>query len=226
MRVRISKQTIEYAKANFRADPSPVILWDQQLRGFGVRVGPPNTKYPNGKISYFVQKRSGGRGSKEFRYVFGEYPQLDISTARNKALSLIADVRDNLNIAKRRKDTVELRRAEAEASRTKKFKDIFEAYRKLRSDGSYYWETDILYYYNKYYVPHFSDLAVTEIAKGDIRTYSRASNTNQSQKKQKPSWPHFSSTASAKISSRPILWRTWLPSPSSNPATGCSPRKS
>ncbi len=146
-----------------------MILWDEDVRGFAVRVGPRNTKYPKGKVSYFVQKRTGGRGSKEFRYVFGEYPQLEIPAARKKARSLIADVEANLNIAKQRRDIIELRRAEAENSRTKKFSHIFEEYRKHRSDGSYYWESDILYYNNKYFIPHFGNLAVTEISKGDIR---------------------------------------------------------
>jgi integrase len=147
-----------------------MILWDTDQRGFAVRIGPRNTRYPNGKISYFVQKRTGGRGSKEFRYVFGQYPQMDIKEARNRALSLISDIRGNINVSKQRKETIDLRRAEAEASRTKKFEDIFQEYRKTKSDGSYYWEVDLVYYQNKYFVPRFGSLAVTEITKDDIRT--------------------------------------------------------
>src|SRR6476660_4666543 len=109
MRVRITKQAIENAAFDVILEHTPIILRDLELRGFAVRVGPKNTKNPTGKISYFVQQRTAGRGSREFRYVFGDSPMMDIKEARNKALSLIADIRANGNPAKLRKDTIELR---------------------------------------------------------------------------------------------------------------------
>lgn len=169
MRVRISKQSIDAAVTDALLTQSSNVIWDTEQRGFAVRVGAPNDKYPNGKITYFVQKRVAGRRSKEIRFVFGQYPTMDIQTARNAALSLISDIRSNVDIAKERNDLLLLRRKEAEEIKTKRFEDVFEAYRRSRSDGSYYWEKDIVYYAKKYYKPSFHNIAVSQITKDDVR---------------------------------------------------------
>src|SRR5215831_8711076 len=118
MRVKITKQGIEDAAG--AVWDIPVTLWDVELRGFGVRIGPKNAKYPQGKISYLVQKRMGGRGSREIRFAFGEYPSLDLKDARNSALALISDIRAKVDLAAQRKGAFQQRRDEAEASKTKR----------------------------------------------------------------------------------------------------------
>ncbi len=173
-RVRLTKASISQAALDETLDRGVITLWDTDLRGFGVRIGPPNDKYQNGKISYFVQSRIGGRGSREIRYVFAQYPSMDIPQARILALTLIAKIKNNIDIAKEKRSLFAQRRAEFEASKTQKFREIFEQYRKVRSDGTYYWERDFIYYQNKYFFPTLGNVSIKDITKDDIRGLLKA----------------------------------------------------
>jgi integrase len=164
---KITSKRIDATNVDVLIAGKPIIIWDSELRGFGVRLSPANKRYPDGKISYLVQKRAGGRGSREIRVTF---EAVDVGAARDKAISLIASIRNGENPSKRKKDLLALRRQEYAEFRAKKFKDIFERYRKERTDGSYYWEKDIIWGFNKYVLPSWGSSAITEITKEDCKS--------------------------------------------------------
>src|SRR5262245_16314203 len=98
---KITSKRLDAASVDVLLATKPIIIWDSELRGFGVRLSPANKRYPDGKISYLVQKRQGGRASREIRVTF---EAADISQARDKAISLIAAIRNGENPSKQKKD--------------------------------------------------------------------------------------------------------------------------
>jgi len=59
-----------------------VTTWDDEVRGFGVRVFAPTTRHPEGARSFFFNYRWGG---KERRYTIGSYPMWSVDAARAEA---------------------------------------------------------------------------------------------------------------------------------------------
>lgn len=163
---KLTSKIIDTKQLDVLTNGAPAIIWCDELRGFGARISPPNTRFPNGKISYLVQKRQGGRQTKQIRFTFDAQ---DVNCARDKALTLLSDIRNGGNPSLERKDVLSQRRREYHAFKTQKFKDIFEQYRLARSNGAYYWERDIVYAWNKHILPVVGNRAVTEITKDDIR---------------------------------------------------------
>jgi integrase len=66
---RITKQVIEQSRARAAADGQPCLVWDNQLRGYGISVG------KTGAVSYICQWWSGGRTGKSRRVVVGHHGQ-------------------------------------------------------------------------------------------------------------------------------------------------------
>ena len=66
----------------------PVFLWDQDVRGFGLKVTPSGTR------TYIFQYRLGGRGAKTKRYTIGTHGRLTPDEARKRAKRLAAQVLD------------------------------------------------------------------------------------------------------------------------------------
>lgn len=80
--IKLTKKHIETTRANLNG--RSVYLWDAELRGFGCRV----TK---GKVSWIIKKRlgEGGRQSKQVWSVIGDYSELPLEKARDKAIAII-----------------------------------------------------------------------------------------------------------------------------------------
>lgn len=79
--------------------PTPgrdAFVWDEELRGFGLRV------LPSGAKSYILQYRTGGRGSQARRRVIGRHGVLTAEEARLRARRLLAEVADGGDPALRR----------------------------------------------------------------------------------------------------------------------------
>lgn len=166
----ITKQTIDSTRIDVLLSSNAIYLYDDTLRGFGCRVGRPNTKYPAGKITYFVEKRAGGRRSKKFRHVFGEYPTLEPNAARDKALELISKIRSGVDIAADKRAVFQQREQEAQDYRTKQLRVMFDDFVKARGGDSGYWHKDVPSALKTYIYPWFGEKAVvTSITKDNIR---------------------------------------------------------
>ncbi|GAC1573854.1 MAG: hypothetical protein NVS3B5_03750 [Sphingomicrobium sp.] len=63
---KVTKRSVDA----MRAGPADQFLWDDELRGFGLKVTPA------GRRVYLVQYRLGGRGSSTRRLTFGGHGSL------------------------------------------------------------------------------------------------------------------------------------------------------
>ena len=70
-------------------------LWDATLKGFGARISPT-------RVSWVVQKWTGGRGGKAKRIVIGHHPELELEQARKAASGVINDVHTGVDIVSKR----------------------------------------------------------------------------------------------------------------------------
>jgi len=156
----------------------PIILWCKQLRGFALRISPPNKKYPHGKTSYLVQKHQAGRKSREIRFTFGTYPEIPLVDAYNQAISLLAQIRNNQNPSAERKSVFSQRKQLYLASKTNKFSIVCEQYRKKRleepNSNTNYFNKELPYLFNKHVYPSIGNKSLTEIHKDDLRTLLKA----------------------------------------------------
>lgn len=81
--LRLTKTAIDTAKPEAR----DTFLWDNTLRGLGVKITPSGSKV------FVYQYRMGGRGSKLRRYTIGRYGEITLDAARRKAEELASQVR-------------------------------------------------------------------------------------------------------------------------------------
>ena len=81
-RVRLSKNAIEKTQPT---GSTPIFLWDEELRGFGVSI------QPSGQRSFVIRYRSR-QGRRDRRMVIGRYGALTIQEARREARALLAEV--------------------------------------------------------------------------------------------------------------------------------------
>jgi integrase len=91
--IKITKRIVDAAVA---AAGRELFIWDDELRGFGVRV------LPTGAKSYVLQYRTGGRGSQARRRVIGRHGVLTAEEARSRARRLLAEIADGADPAARR----------------------------------------------------------------------------------------------------------------------------
>lgn len=73
----------------------PTIYYDQDLKGFGLKLMPPSTKNPAGAKSWIVEYRpgNGGRSVAKKRVVLGPVGALTPEQARETAKTMLASVR-------------------------------------------------------------------------------------------------------------------------------------
>lgn len=168
---KLTGQLIAAAKEDAWTATKPIVLWDKELRGFGVRIGVPNDKYTTGKVSFFVQRRTGGRGSREIRCVFDAE---DVSEARDKAITLIAQIRSGSDPNKEKKDLFVQRRTEYLSYKTNKFNIIAENYRLKRINenqrgNTNYFDKEMPQLFKKYVYGQIGNRAFIEITRDDIK---------------------------------------------------------
>ncbi|HTY66166.1 MAG TPA: Arm DNA-binding domain-containing protein, partial [Alphaproteobacteria bacterium] len=99
---KLTRRTIEAAHPDAERE---AWVWDDEMRGFGLRVMPRSRKSPDGVKSFVVQYRIGRRTR---RLAFGRYPVMNAKVARMRARALLATVDDG-------KDPSQERKAEAKA---------------------------------------------------------------------------------------------------------------
>jgi integrase len=72
--------------------PAPLEVWDQTLRGFGVRVS------RRGTVTFFAMRRRRGAGSSQaIRVSIGPYPLLPLAEARQRAREVLRDLYDGID---------------------------------------------------------------------------------------------------------------------------------
>jgi integrase len=114
---KLTKRRVEAAQAG----PREAFLWDEELRGFGIRV------FPSGRRSYLVQYRFGGRTR---RVTLGAHGTLTCEEAR-------AEARQALAAVARGEDPAALRDAERDALTMDKFaKRYLEQHAKRKKAAS------------------------------------------------------------------------------------------
>jgi integrase len=86
--VKITKKAVDAAAPDPDSPDHDVFIWDDELRGFGLRV------WPSGLKTYVVQYRTGGRGSQARRRVIGRHGVLTPDQARDRARRLLTQVAD------------------------------------------------------------------------------------------------------------------------------------
>ena len=89
--------------------PAPREIWDQTVRGFGVRIS------ASGKISFFIMRRQRGTG-RAIRITIGSYPLLSLAEGRERARALLRDL--EAGIDPRVREVERLRVEEARRSNT------------------------------------------------------------------------------------------------------------
>jgi Arm DNA-binding domain len=71
-------------------------IWDQTLRGFGIRIG------DHGGVSFFVMARQRGGDRRPIRIAVGRYPTLSLAEARDRARGLLRDLQDGIDPRERK----------------------------------------------------------------------------------------------------------------------------
>jgi integrase len=86
---KVNKQSVD----SLRAGPKAHFLWDEKLRGFGVKVTPAGNKV------FILQYRLGGRSTPVRRYTIGRFDPWSPEQAREKARALKRLVDDGIDPA-------------------------------------------------------------------------------------------------------------------------------
>lgn len=147
-------------------DSRELFLWDDILRGFGVRVTGAGTK------SYVFQYRLGGRESRTRRYTIGRHGSpWNAAKARSEAerlAQMVASKQDPMTLELRRRR--QAKRAEF-GEYVDKFAELYLQKRWKRSDRA----KSLL---ERHAVPMLKHLAIRDIDRQDIaRIYDRLGNT-------------------------------------------------
>lgn len=129
---RITKREIEAARTKAARTDTTVMLWDEDLRGFGCRIS------PSGKAAWLVKKRlgAGGREGKQIKHVFGDFEELPLDKARGEALKLLADIRNAVHLSERKRET---RKAQHKAFNADKLGDAVALFVKRNTIHNRYW---------------------------------------------------------------------------------------
>lgn len=131
-------------------------LWDDEVRGFGLKVSPGGAK------SYIVQYRTGGRGSPTRRYTIGRHGPFTPQRAKDEAKRLLALVGEGKDPASDKREA----RTIAIDLEFKGFADRFlEQYVKHEWKSSYPFAEGIL---RLHVTPHLRGKPLPSIRRSDI----------------------------------------------------------
>lgn len=87
---RITKSSVDALRA---VAGKPAFLWDNELRGLGVKATPAGRKV------YLVQYRLGGRGGRAQRVTLGTHGNITADEARQKAKQVLGKIADGIDVA-------------------------------------------------------------------------------------------------------------------------------
>jgi integrase len=147
MKGDISKRTVDALKPQGKE----YLLWDSDLRGFGVKVT------PEGRKVYLIQYRMGGRGFPTRRFTIGTHGQITPDLARATARKRLEDVDQGID------PMVEKKRDKADTV-AQLIKDFVKS-RQMKGQRSIN-ETERLL--NREVLPKWRTRSVASITKGDV----------------------------------------------------------
>jgi len=155
------------ALSNVGEVSKPTVLYDSDLKGFGLRIMPPSGRNPKGARTWIVEYRpgAGGRGVAKKRVSLGSTEALSPEQARDAAKTMLATVRLGAD--------PNAQRAEERAAKSLKelralYAEDVDPVRKPRTVELYrgYWDGHIL--------PVLGNMAARKISKQDVTKLHRA----------------------------------------------------
>src|SRR5512132_3031872 len=82
MPIKLTKDIVESEPA---PDKGATLIYDDQVKGFGIRVFAPTDRHPRGAMAFFLNYHINGI---ERRYTIGRYPDWSVVAAREEAREL------------------------------------------------------------------------------------------------------------------------------------------
>ena len=165
--VRLTKRNIEAAMRSQRARAEhetparEVILWDDQLKGFGLRLS------RSGRAYWLVLMRigAGGTEAKFSKKYFDDYESLAPDKAREKASGLLFEIKSGTDL--KEKTRVERRKA-LEVYASGKLKDVWKKYYEKQHKPGRYWH-EVKRRFEIEIIPFLKpDTLVSNVSKKDI----------------------------------------------------------
>jgi integrase len=149
LRHRLTDLAVEKLKA---PSVGRVELWDSLLPGFGLRIG------KNGKKTWVVMYRLGGREARKQRLTLGSYPKLSLAKAREHARDALAQVGRGIDPALKVKQLREADTFEEVATQ------FIERYAKPKNKGWKEQQRDI----ERDLLPYWRRRRINSITRNDI----------------------------------------------------------
>ncbi|MBW6523268.1 site-specific integrase [Sphingomonas sp. RHCKR47] len=139
----------------------PCIIYDSDLKGFGIKLLPPSGKNPEGAKSWIVEYRpgAGGRGVAKRRVVLGAVGSLTPEQARDAAKTMLASVRLGADPSAAR---AEKRSAKTIAELASLYSAETDPVRKARTVQTY------ATYWNNHLLPALGSTIASAITKADL----------------------------------------------------------
>ena len=159
---KLTKREIESKRAEASRTGSAVVLWDQDLKGFGCRVS------ASGKASWLVKKLlgAGGREARTVKHVFGDYEEMSLDKARDEAIKLIAEIRSGVDLSQRKR---QVRSEQTKVQQSGAFGPVVELYLKRKSQPGRFW-SELEGRFEREIIPKIGkDTLVASITKANIR---------------------------------------------------------
>ena len=166
MPIKLTKDIVESEPA---PDKGTTLIYDDQVKGFGIRVFAPTDRHPRGARAFFLNYILNGI---ERRYTIGRYPDWSVVAAREEAREL----RKRID---RGEDVTAEKRARAEAATVKELTEWYREHLaskpiKTQKDCRRHIDIHILPFKPTTRSPKMGDRLVTEIHSGDIEALHRA----------------------------------------------------
>lgn len=160
---KLTNRCIQAVKRQARASGKrEIVIWDEVQKGFGCSVS------GKGKASWLVKKRlgEGGRKARTVWHVFGNLEEINLEEARDRARTLISEIREGIDLKEVRKRTRETQHA---AYKSGKLKDVFQAYYERNSQPGRYW-LEVKRRFEAEIIPTLgSSKIIANVTKQDIR---------------------------------------------------------
>ena len=174
--MKLSKRTV----AALGQVDRPTLIYDEELKGFGIRLAPPSTRHATGSQSWIVDYRvgAGGRRTTKKRVTLGSTETLTPEQARGMATELLAAVQLGADASCNAHEECLDAGKPASSPSLRQLSILYSAESDpIRKPGTVtlyrgYWQNHIL--------PALGDMPATDLARADIvRLHRRIGLTNR-----------------------------------------------